>query len=119
MTGSFYDFHVKESPDTCTQVYVAKILGGHPEYKFRREFVPLTRSASSGGSNYIADVEDFGVYEKRVKWFEAEPDGVLVDRERTWFLMFDGVDYEIKQDFVMDTWRWLTKFLAGREDDAE
>ena len=115
MTDSFYDFFVKDIPDACTKVYVAKILGKHPEYKYRREFVPLKQYAASDGFDYIADVDDFGVYECSVKRYKDGPDGILVERDRTWFMMFDGVAYKLRAELVMDTWRWLENFLEDGE----
>ena len=115
MMDSTYEFYVKEAPDTCAKVYVAKILGGHPDYIYRREFAPLTQFTTPGGFHYMAEVDDFGVYECSVKRYEDEPDGDLVERDRTWFMMFDGVAYQLKPELVMDTWRWLENFLEDGE----
>ena len=112
MVDYIYDFEIKDEPGIRTDVYVAKIVGEHPDYIYRREFVIVNQHATADGHRYEPELDDYGVYECSVKSFEDRPGGRFLGRSRQWFLLFDCAPYEIPEQTVMDTWRWLSKFLA-------
>lgn len=63
MLDTWYECDVLDLPKTKVKVYVAKIIGKHPEYVFKRDFVHLTRRKKAAHWHYIADVDNYGVYE--------------------------------------------------------
>lgn len=109
---SLYDFEVKVSPNVRACTYVAKIVGEDPTYKYRREFVPMVQREIADGYRYEPELDDYGVYERSIKWYEDKPNGRFLGRNRQWYLVFDCGPYKIPPWTVMDTWRWLSKFLA-------
>lgn len=91
---------------------MAKILGKHPEYMFKRQFVHLTCRKMGAIWHYVADVDDYGVYECCIKRYEDKPNGTFLGQTRTWFLMFDGVRYNIlRKEGVLPTWESLRQYL--------
>ena len=107
-----YDFEVKNEPGTRTSVYVAKIVGEDPHYTYRREFVPVERRTTEDGCRYEPELDDYGVYERSVKWFEDKPGGRFLGKTQHWYLVFDCGAYRIPPWTVTYTWKWLSRFLA-------
>ena len=113
LLDTFYEFDVLEIPNTRVQAYVDNIIGRHPKYVYKRKFTHLTRRKKPGGYRYVADVEYFGVYEQSVKRYEDIPDGELIERTRSWFVMYDGERYDIFSWNVMVAVLWLREYLRG------
>ena len=112
-----YDFEVKRSPGRRAQVYVAKVVGEDPGFIFKRKFATLEQHRTKDGYRYEPELDDFGVYERSVKWFEDKPGGKFLGRNRTWYLVFDCMPVPIPPWNVTDTLRWLSRFLAYRGGD--
>ena len=113
-----YDFEVKSNQGTRTSVYVAKIVGEDPEYIYQREFVPMEQRSTKDGCRYEPEIEDYGVYERSVKWFEDKPGGKFLGRSQKWYLVFDCTSVPLPPWTVKHTWQWLSMFLAATGGDA-
>ena len=107
-----YDFEVNVSPGERACIYVAKIVGEDPKYNYRREFVPMVQRKIEDGYQCEPELEDYGIYERSIKWFEDKPNGRFRGRCQEWYLVFDCYPYKIPAETVADTWQWLSKFLA-------
>ena len=118
MLETYYDFNVPIIPGTRTDVYAAKILGKSERFMFKRQFLPCFRTRIKDGYRYVVDVNYYGIYEISVKRFEDEPDGKLIERSRTWLLVFDGEFHKIQQRAVLATLRNLRQYLKKHGGDA-
>ena len=118
MEKTLYEFKVDKRPGAISKKYVAKILGSHPKYGFQRAFAPLRCTGNCGDAlGYAAEVDDFGVYECSVKWFEGIPDGRFLGRKVTWFVMFDGlVDHEVPKEEVLEEVKFIKRFLRFHKE---
>ena len=113
---SLYDFKVTLSPDTCIRAYVAKIVGEDQKYKYKRKFVHLHSRKTAEGYQYEPDLDDYGVYELSIKYYENIPDGRYLGRYQRWYLVFDGMDVPLAKEAVLHTCRWLNMYLSTKGD---
>ena len=107
--------------DAHPHVYVAKILGSHPDYVFARQFLDLECSKSDDGWNFWADLDGYGVYEFSLKWYRdhitCEADKGCMVRFMRWFMVIDGyIDHEIHaRKEVLPELRKLKKYIREQE----
>ena len=119
----FYEFFVRNVPDAHSRVYVAKIVGSDPKYIFSRRFLPLSGAERDDGQEYWTTLDDYGVYERSVKWFADAVDDDDAGRKggdrflfcnREWFVVLDGVidhSIQLRRDVLPEVKR-IKKFLA-------
>lgn len=89
-------------PDTECQVYIAQITGEHETYRFRRDFQHTEMCYGEKNLYFSAELEDNRVYEINARWYTDDPQH-YIKRERSWFVLFDGIPYEIMEDEILWT----------------
>lgn len=76
--------------------YVAKISGPHPKYKYARRFLRTVRiDYYPEGRLFTYLLPCDGVYERCVRTIDKTT-GKVLDRDRDWFILFDGEEVEIQ-----------------------
>ena len=121
-TSFFLD--VEGIPNARHRVYVAKIIGSHPEYILERQFLDLECTSADNVWYYSAELEDYGVYEYSVKWFsdykkDEDDDGFLYGY-RGWFMVVYGFihHYIPLRDSVLPELQKLKKYLRKMKGDG-
>ena len=74
------------------------------------------RPNKNGSYHYTANVDNYGVYECSVKRVEDMPDGLMLGRTRSWFIMFDGERYDLPAGKVKGAYLWLRDYLRNKTE---
>lgn len=87
-------------PGTRCKIYLARILGRDPVFRFARSFRNLSYAYSKCEIYCSAELEENGVFELCARWYDDKSEE-LVSRERSWFVVFEGFCYELDEDDVL------------------
>ena len=116
-------FSEADRPGAHSKVYAARILGSHPKFVFRRQFVDLRSKVKDDGWQYWFELDEYGVYECGVSWFfdNAKKDAPPFFRSRTWFVVMDGViDHYISgRENVLPELRKLKQYIKEEQEAVE
>lgn len=118
---TYITFNVEQIPDLKQKAYVAKLIGKHPTYRYKRLFCNLTGTHTKIKNKpvirYTADVDDYGVYECCIKFFWKDSKDYII-RRRTFFCMYDGERYDINSSQVLPAIEWIHRYLRDYNSDA-
>lgn len=86
-------------PGTRCRFYLAKIEGPHAEYRFDRRFQRGKYEYQADKIWLSCDIESTGVYEVSMLWTDEA--GNILQRQRDWFLLIDGMAYDLEAQDVL------------------
>lgn len=97
-------------PGTICKIYLAKIEGPHPEYRFNRNFLKGKFEYQGDRIWFSCEIESTGVYEVSMKWINEE--GRVLQRRQDWFMLVDGTAYDLEIHDVLKAVNYLNQKAA-------
>ncbi len=85
---------------TICRIYLAKITGTHPTYRFNRNFQHPMYTYSQNKIFCSVDKLEEGVYEVCARWYKYGS-SFIIGRDIRWFAFFDGIAYDLDKEDVL------------------